>query len=191
MADLETLEGPYDILYADPPWHYNGTQIRGCNSGNATNHYNTLHFEQLKSLSEDIQRISNANSLLFLWTTGPKLDEALQLGSAWGFEYRQVAFVWHKQRTVYGHYTLTSCEYVLLFKRKGGKIPKPRGSRKEKQFLEEPVREHSRKPDEIRKRITCMFPEQRKVELFGRCCVQGWDTWGDQVDLFSEVEEVD
>jgi len=37
------------------------------------------------------------------------------------------------------------------------------------------IREHSRKPDEVRDRIDLMYPNLDKIELFARTKVQGRD----------------
>jgi N6-adenosine-specific RNA methylase IME4 len=65
---------------------------------------------------------------------------------------------------------------------KRGKIPTPRGSRKERQFLSELRREHSQKPDEIRNRIEKMFPTQKKLEMFARTATPGWSVFGNEVE---------
>jgi N6-adenosine-specific RNA methylase IME4 len=99
---------------------------------------------------------------------------------AWGFDYKTIAFVWDKQKTNPGYYTLSQVEICLVGKK--GKFPTPRGSRKERQFLSEMRGVHSKKPDEIRQRITKMFPTQKKLELFARQTSDGWDVWGNEVD---------
>ena len=50
---------------------------------------------------------------------------------------------------------------------------------------------HSAKPAEVRKRIEEMFPEQKKLELFARTEVDGWDCHGDEVeaDIVLNTEE--
>ena len=42
-------------------------------------------------------------------------------------------------------------------------------------------REHSRKPDEARERITQLVGQVPKRELFARQTVDGWDCWGNEV----------
>lgn len=37
--------------------------------------------------------------LLFMWTTGPQMANAIELGEAWGFEYKTIAFVWDKMES--------------------------------------------------------------------------------------------
>ena len=52
------------------------------------------------------------------------------------------------------------------------------------QLVRSPRREHSRKPDEVRDNIVKMFPTQKKIELFAREKVDGWDFWG--LDVMKE-----
>lgn len=171
----------YSILYADPPWDYKGQrQHAGAGSaptGGATSHYQTVPLERLKSLQ--VHSLCEDDCLLFLWSTSPHLDQAINLLTAWGFAWATVGFVWDKQRVNPGFYTLSQVELCLIGKR--GRIPAPRGSRNERQLVSQARREHSEKPDEVRRRIEAMFPTQRKLELFARERVAGWDAWGDEV----------
>ena len=75
-----------------------------------------------------------------------------------------------------GFYTMSQCELCLVFKR--GKIPTPRGKRNVRQLVSAKRGPHSVKPDEVRLRIEAMFPSQRKIELFARKGVAGWEPWG-------------
>ncbi len=126
-----------------------------------------------------VDKLAADDCLLFLWTTGPKLNIAFEVGEAWGFAYSTIAFVWDKQITNPGYYTLSSVEICLLFKK--GKIPQPRGLRNVRQFLSQRRRGHSQKPAAIRRRIDRMFPTQAKIELFARVRTPGWDAWGNEV----------
>lgn len=187
----------YDIIYADPPWHYNG-KLQYDRSGLISNNdgwnrrifvssasfkYPTILLQDLKKLQ--VQSISKEDSLLFLWTTNPHLAQAIELGQAWGFEYKTVAFVWNKMNHNPGHYTLSYCELCLLFKR--GRIPTPRGARNVKQLIEVPRNEHSQKPIEVAQGIFDMFPTQSKIELFARDRKEGFDVWG--IDVVNQGEE--
>ena len=96
-----------------------------------------------------------------------------------------MVFVWDKMVHNPGQYTLSNCELCLLFKK--GKIPTPRGARNVQQLVRSPRREHSRKPDEVRDNIVKMFPTQKKIELFAREKVDGWDFWG--LDVMCEKED--
>ena len=184
-VDIYNIDKRYNIIYADPPWEYKQKQINFQNYdkgkkyiNSVEEHYNTMSKKDLENMKETIQKIAEKDCLLFMWATCPNLDVAIDLGRYWGFEYKTVAFVWDKQRTNYGFYTLSQCELCLVFKQ--GKIPKKQANNI-KQFLSEHVSEHSKKPEEIRNRIDLMFNNQKRIELFARQEVEGWDCWGDEV----------
>lgn len=184
----------YDVIYADPPWDYGGKMQFDKSStdkehfdpnrkifiSSASFKYPTVKLKDLKKL--DVASIASDDSLLFMWTTGPQLANAIELGKAWGFDYKTVAFVWNKLNHNPGQYTLSQTEQVLLFKR--GRIPKPRGARNMKQLVEEKRKKHSEKPEEVANRIYNMFPTQKKIELFSRRKRSGWDFWG--LDVMDE-----
>lgn len=181
-------EKQYDIIYCDPPWDYGG-KMQFDNSGKknvnknweknifisaANFKYPTLKLSELKKIP--IHEISKKDCLLFMWVTNPHLEQGLELGKAWGFEYRTVAFVWDKMVHNPGQYTMSYVELCLVFKK--GRIPTPRGERNIKQLVRVPRAKHSEKPTEILKNIEKMFPTQDKIELFARKKPSGWDVWG-------------
>lgn len=174
-------KAPFEVIYADPPWSYRGqVQHGGALAGftsSASSFYETIAVEDL--CAAPILQLAASNAVLFIWTTGPILEDTLRVCRAWGFKYKTVAFVWEKARVNPGSYTMSSCEYVLVATR--GSIPKPRGARNIRQFLKEARTSHSTKPDEIRKRIEEMFPTQKKIELFARKQAEGWEVVGNEV----------
>ena len=182
----------YQIILADPPWEYKAGRCltpKSLLSGNNQVPYNYMTHENLCSLK--INEIADKNCILFMWTTGPKLNKAFEVGEKWGFEYSTIGFVWEKQLTNPGYYTLSSVEICLIFRK--GNIPIPRGRRDVRQFLSEQRTKHSEKPNEIRKRIELMFPIQNKLELFAREKTEGWDVFGNEVesdiDLLGETND--
>lgn len=171
----------YSIILADPPWAYKGTQHAGANknsTGGAFKHYATMTVDEMVETIHPL-KWAQSDCLLFMWATWPQLNQAVQLGERWGFRYVHTPFIWHKGRTNPGYYTLTQTEPVLCFKR--GRIPSPRGSRKERQVVEAVRTRHSEKPDEVQHRIDRMFPNHEKLELFARRRFPGWDAWGLEV----------
>ena len=178
----------YQIIYADPPWDYGGkmqydkTSLKSENTNfekdifisSATFKYPTLKLKDLCKLP--VKDICAENALLFLWVTGPQMENGIKLGTAWGFEYKTVAFVWDKMVHNPGRYTLSQTEFVLVFKK--GTIPTPRGARNIRQLITIHRTAHSEKPLEVIDGITKMFPEQKKIELFARNNFLGWDNWG-------------
>ena len=174
---------PYAIIYADPPCNYKGQKQHAgkgsADTGGAASHYRTMSLPELKQLP--VVSLADKDCLLFLWTTNPHLDQAIELMKAWGFNWATVGFVWDKVRVNPGFYTMSQCELCLIGKR--GKIPQPRGARNIRQLVQSKRRAHSQKPDEVRRLIELMFPTQRKVELFARTRAPGWDAWGDEIGL--------
>lgn len=52
-----------------------------------------------------------------------------------------------------------------------------------------PRREHSRKPDEIREKIVELFGDLPRIELFSREKVDGWDSWGNEIESDINMED--
>ena len=140
----------YNIIYADPPWRYND---KGC-QGAAEKQYRTMALEDICKLS--VPEICAKDAVLFMWATYPKLAEALQVIKAWGFEYKTIAFQWIKLNKSgvgeffgLGRWTRGNTEPCLLAV-KG----KPRRiSAAVSQLIKSPLRKHSEKPPETRKKI--------------------------------------
>ena len=193
----------YDVIYADPPWDYGGkmqydkSSIKSINVGFEKNvfisaanfKYPTLKLKELKEL--DVNSIAADDCILFMWTTGPQMANSIELGKAWGFEYKTIAFVWDKQVHNPGRYTLSQTEFVLAFKK--GRFPSPRGARNVRQLLSIHRGEHSEKPERVIDGITKMFPDQKKIELFARNNYVGWDNWGleipnEKIEILSQGE---
>jgi len=181
-------EKKYDVIYADPPWDYGGKLQFDKSSKSADKidlgknifissanfKYPTVKTKDLKKIP--VYEIAKDDCLLFMWVTNPHLAQGIELGKAWGFEYKTVAFVWDKMVHNPGQYTMSYCELCLVFKR--GRIPKPRGARNVKQLIHSPRTKHSEKPVQVLKGIEKMFPTQEKIELFARNKPDGWDVWG-------------
>lgn len=77
-----------------------------------------------------------------------------------------------------GFWTRANAEICLLATK--GK-PK-RISAKVHQVIISPIEEHSKKPNEIRKRIVNLIGDLPRIELFARQKTDGWDVWGNEVN---------
>lgn len=190
-TSLTKFSNPYDIVYVDPPWDYKG-QLQHSkpglgDTGGAVKHYSTVTLPRLKEFP--MQGILSKDALVFMWVTNPHLDQGIDLLRSWGLKYATVGFVWNKMRVNPGFYTMSQCELCLVAKNKGGKIPRPRGARNIRQYIESMREKHSKKPDDARVRIDKMFPEQSKLELFARDASSGWDVWGDEVSSDPALKE--
>jgi len=124
-----------------------------------------------------------------LWVTYPLLHEGIETLKRWGFKYTTVAFTWIKTNknngqpfVGLGNWTRANAEICLL----GFKGKFKRRSNKVRQVILSPLREHSRKPDEIRDKIVELMGDLPRIELFARQKVNGWDCWGNETDKFPE-----
>ena len=170
----------YQIIYADPPWKY---------GSNVNNHYDCVSIDHIYNFP--VHQISNENCALFLWVTYPLLHEGIETLKRWGFKYTTVAFTWIKTNknngqpfVGLGNWTRANAEICLL----GFKGKFKRRSNKVRQVILSPLREHSRKPDEIRDRIVELLGDVPRIELFARQTVKGWDCWGNETNKFNKEE---
>ena len=168
----------YNIIYADPPWTYKDS---GC-QGAAAAQYDTMSFEQIKALP--VANIADKDCVLFLWATYPKLEEALEVIKACGFQYKTIAFQWVKtyksgfgEFLGLGRWTRGNTEPCLL----ATKGKPHRINAGVSQLIFSPLRRHSQKPPEARVKIKRLLGDLPAVELFARERVEGWDAWGDEV----------
>ena len=172
------MSGPYSVIYADPPWQYRNNKGQGV----AENHYNTMSMDELRALP--VADLAAKDCALFLWITCPMLNEVWAILDAWGFQYKSVAFVWIKQNkkvpTLFwgmGYWTRANAELCVIATKGSPK----RHSRSVHQVIVSPVEEHSKKPDEARKRIEKLMGDVPRIELFARQKSPGWDVWGNEV----------
>lgn len=181
----------YDVIYADPPWFVtpNVPSSGGSRPATgATSHYPVMTDHEM--LAFDMKGWANKRAVLFLWATCPRLDFAIQCISEWGFHYRGVGFVWVKTKKTGepigakgGPPTLIKpvVELVLTATTNRRGRPFPIVDFKTRQVIMAPVREHSRKPDEVAERIVQTVGDRSRVELFARQKRVGWAVWGNEI----------
>ena len=166
------LPGPFDVIYADPPWRYSFSKSK---SRDIENQYPTMTIDDLCAL-----RVPAAgNCVLYLWATAPKLEEALRVVNAWGFVYKTHA-AWDKELIGMGYWFRGQHELLLVATR--GKVsPPPQGLRCGSVIRHRRSR-HSAKPPEVRDMIAEWFPNARRLEMFAREHPEGWTVWGNEVE---------
>lgn len=166
-------EDIYDVILADPPWRYDFSETA---SREIERQYPTMEVEEIVAI--DVPFVTADNAVLFLWATAPKLQEALAVCKAWGFEYKTHA-VWDKEKIGMGYWFRGQHELLLVCTR--GSFPPPEESTRFASVIRAPRTEHSRKPDQIFELIETLVPNaQRKLEMFQRTPRDGWDGWGDE-----------
>ncbi|MFU2147186.1 MT-A70 family methyltransferase [Hafnia paralvei] len=204
------MSAKYQVIYADPPWQYGNKSSRGA----AANHYSTMSLDELKRIP--VWELAADNAVLAMWYTGTHDAQARELAKAWGFNVRQMfLFTWVKlnekaQRTVDesiasgsivdfwdfyellnqitrmnpGNYSRGNQESCLIAVRGKGL---ERRDAAIKQLIYSPLGEHSEKPGEARFRLEKLYGDVKRIELFARQQVDGWDSWGNECSQSVEL----
>tara|TARA_R110002020_G_C15833499_1_gene734438 strand:- start:10 stop:585 length:576 start_codon:yes stop_codon:yes gene_type:complete len=181
----------YNIIYADPPWSFSSKELQLYNGKRFTSiekHYPTQSKDWIKNLK--VNEIAEDDCALFMWTTDAHIKEAIETIESWGFKYVTVAFVWEKKtktgKTVanLGAWTMKNYE-LCLFGTKGAML-KHKKANNIYQKVEAERTKHSKKPEEVRKRIELLFGNLPRIELFARQETEGWDVWGNEVNSIGE-----
>lgn len=120
------------------------------------------------------------------------MNDAFSVIQAWGFQYKTVAFVWiklnKKSSTLFwglGYWTRANAEICLL----ASKGHPKRISKSVHQVVVSHIEQHSKKPDEVRKRIVELTGNLPRIELFARQKSDGWDVWGNEVECDVSLSE--
>lgn len=192
FSDLQRRH--YAVIEADPPWTYSVFSEKGNRKG-AVRHYATMSLPDILALP--VADLAAPDAHLFLWTTGPNLQQAFAVMEAWGFRYSSIAFTWVKLNprdadslfltdssfhVGLGHTTRKNCEFCLLGRRGSPK----RLSKSVRELIVSARRQHSRKPDEAYRRIV-EYAAGPRLALFAREARPGFDVWGAETTKFDRV----
>lgn len=188
--------GGYNLIVADPPWEILMRSDKGYEKS-PQRHYACVPTEVLASLQVGL--LASPNAILLLWCTWPMLEQQLDVLRAWGFRYASGA-PWFKgspasegddpddprwNAAFGGGYIFRSCSEPLLIGVRGQPTLLPQRRSLRAAFFT-PVREHSRKPDEIYKHAEALSPGPF-LELFSRTNRDGWTAFGDEAGRFGVV----
>ena len=194
----------YKTIYADPPWNEvgGGKNVRGANK-----HYPLMKTKEICALP--IQDIAEDNCHLYLWVTNNFIPDGLKVVESWGFRYVTM-ISWVKAEKV--NPMLTRLEHTDLYKlqQQGlgqyfrgvteqcifavkGSLPYKTKDGKRQQgktgLLAPRTKKHSQKPPEMREMIE-KVSYAPYVELFAREETNGWDIWGNEVEVSKGLESI-
>lgn len=186
------------LLYLDPPWQFT-VRSRKTGLGRAPDrHYETMPTSEICAIP--IKEKMAKDALAVMWVYDPMLPDAFKVAEAYGFEkFVTVQFRWIKstdgqqrlfddgERLNFGlgyHTRGGGCEEAWLFKRGNG-LPVLRHDIRKEFFA--PVRQHSRKPDEVARWLVDLYGDVPRIEMFARTERPGWTCIGNQVGKFKET----
>ena len=175
----------YGAILADPPWLFDLRSAAG-EGKSPQAHYACMDLDAIKALP--VGHLAAGNCLLIMWATAPMMPQAFEVLAAWGFRYVTMG-TWAKQSSTGkkwsfgpGYVLRSAAEFYLL-----GTVGSPDYQSKSiRNLIVAPVREHSRKPDEMHRQIESHVPGPY-AELFGRQQRGGWDVWGNETTKFGDA----
>lgn len=180
----------YGAVMIDPPWRFevwSGDKVRDLKGSRAAErHYRTMSLAEIRALP--VGHLLRGDGVLFMWILDTHMQHALDTIKAWGLVYKKIGFIWVKTskagqpRMSTGYWSRNGAEVCLM-------ATTGRPHRLDKgvaQVLLEPPREHSRKPEEFRRRIERLV-RGPYCEVFSRTDRPGWDCWGDQTGAFTDA----
>jgi N6-adenosine-specific RNA methylase IME4 len=173
----------FKAIIADPPWTFRAYSDKGLKKSPQM-HYACMNLDAIKALP--VADLAHPDGCaLALWATAPMLPQAIEVMQAWGFTYKTVG-AWAKQSKTgekwafgTGHILRSAAEYWLI-----GTIGRPRVlARDVRNLIVAPVREHSRKPGDLRGKMERLYGGPG-CELFAREGRAGWAVWGNETGRF-------
>jgi N6-adenosine-specific RNA methylase IME4 len=84
----------YGAILLDPAWQFKVYSKDTGQGRSAESHYPTMSLEDMKALP--VPDLMAKDCAVFMWATFPTLPEAIELGRAWGLQYKTCAFLWAK-----------------------------------------------------------------------------------------------
>ena len=173
----------YGAILIDPPWAFENYSAKGHGKAPAK-HYECMSAAEIRALP--VSQLAAPDCALVMWATAPMLPVAVDTMETWGFVY-QSAGAWAKQSTTgnkwafgTGYRYRSAAEFWLL-----GTLGQPRQrSRSVRNLIVAPIREHSRKPDQMHEDIERLW-HGPYAELFARTRRPNWACWGNETGKFT------
>ena len=176
----------YGAVLVDPPWTFKTYSEKGITPKGAGGQYSTMSTEEIWDIP--LRTYMAPDSYAVVWATFPMINQAMRAIEKWGLDY-VTGGAWAKQsktgeKWAFGTgYVLRSAAEPFLIARKGH--PRTR-SHSVRNLIAAPVREHSRKPDDMYDLVE-QIAEGPYLELFARQITgrPGWTHRGNELDKFA------
>ena len=172
----------FGAILVDPPWSFALRSMRST-SKSAHRHYPCMPLADIQAMP--VADVAARDCALVMWTTAPFLQHAMATLASWGFTYKS-AGAWAKQSPTgsawqmgTGYTFRSAAEFYLL----GTRGAPRRLSASVRNLVVAPIREHSRKPDQLRADVEAMYAGPF-LEIFAREPAPGWTAWGNETTKF-------
>ena len=187
IQDISRGAGKYAIVYTDPPWEQakGGKKAVRPNSSGKPLDYHTMPLADIEEFHERfLQEHTEEKHNVFMWCIDKYLPAAEAFVARLGYKLH-ARIIWDKLNGPAPAFTVRfQTEYLLWFY-KPGKIVMPRKERRGKYstIIREGSTIHSKKPRAAYEMLEDMFPDASKIELFARNTRDGWDGFGDELEV--------
>ena len=172
----------YNLILADPPWNIRkgGKKNVRPNSSGKELDYPTMNLVDIEQVLFNASLLTETNSNLFLWTIDKYLFEAQKIAEHIGYKLH-ARMIWNKVTGIPAAFTIRYGHEYLLYMYKEKLMPVALEERgKIHSVFTEQVKGHSQKPKIAYRIIERLYPSVKKLELFARQAVDGWDCWGNE-----------
>lgn len=194
MASFGRIQRPaggFRLFLADPPWKF-GLRSKKGEAKSAQHHYKCLPIAAIQFMGKRVAELAATDAVLQLWGTSPMLLQQIDTLHRWGFHYAGI-WPWFKGSPLsdgedpgdpewnpaFGTgYIGRSCSEVMLIGTRGAPTLLA-SAKKERGAFFDPVREHSRKPDDQYRKAEALSPGPY-LEIFSRTDRAGWTHFGNE-----------
>jgi N6-adenosine-specific RNA methylase IME4 len=186
IRSLARAHERFRTILVDPPWRFANRTGKMAPEHRRLTRYGTMTLPEVCALP--VQDTVADNAHLYLWVPNALLPDGLHVMRAWGFRYK-TNLVWLKTRKDGGPdgrgvgFYFRNVTELLLFGVRGSAARTLAPGRTQVNFVTEPKREHSRKPERAYEVIESCSPGPR-LELFARSHRNGWTQWGDELGCY-------
>ena len=174
--------GPYDVVVIDPPWPVTGWKRRIDRRDSAVP-YRTMPLAAIAALP--VPALLAGHSWVFVWATQRFLPSALELLVGWNLAYR-FTMSWNKGRGFkpVGSPTFDT-EFVVCGTRGQPRFADTTDFGTSMNFRN--PNGHSVKPGRFYLLLERVCGRNaRRLDVFARRRMDGWDVWGDEADMDEE-----
>lgn len=148
----------FPTIVADPPWAFEPENKKRYAMTHRV-HYDRMSLKDICKIP--VADVAHPDAILWLWTTNPAMEMALEVVKAWGFTYKTMA-TWRKSKMGTGWWLRSRTEHLILAARSTKLRTSPGSFTTE---LKGRWRGHSVKPVEAYKMIEALSPGPY-LELF-------------------------
>lgn len=184
---LNTLESnkKYGIIYTDPPWQQTKGNLRKCrpNQGKTLD-YQTMDLQSIMEHQKQAYTMADDKCNIFMWTIDKFIRDVEEEMTRGGY-CLHARLVWDKTNGIAPAFTVRfSHEYLLWFYKKGHILmPRQETRGKYTTVFREQATKHSKKPQCVYEMLEDMFPKVNKLEMYARTPREGWDSFGNELEI--------